>query len=236
MKKLLLPILTLVLLTTSCVDLTIVVPHGRVTTYERYTRAFHSISTAGGIELIVTQENDYQLYVETNENIHRYLVTEVVGGTLRIYPKRGVSFTGSPTIRVYLSCPELESISSSGGGIVEFENGWYGNRLKCNLSGGGEIYGYIDLLEMQLLLSGGSSAYLEGYSDDTWAESSGGGEIDCRDLIIKYCSLDISGGGLAVLNVSNTLDVYASGGSSVFYIGNPDIYQELSGGSVIRRF
>ncbi|MEA4867300.1 hypothetical protein SDC9_148536 [bioreactor metagenome] len=236
MKRVFILLMASLLIANSCIELEIVVPRGRITGYERPTHIFRSVSVSGGMELIIRQGNRQEVIIEANENLHQYIITEVIDKTLRIYPMRGVTFTGSPLIRVYLTTDILESVYSGGGGLVDFENGWDDNYLICSISGGGELWGYLDLLKMDLSLSGGSSAFVDGYCDELFFKSSGGGETDARGLLTQFSWVNISGGGVAVLNVSDYLNVVASGGSKVSYLGTPEVWTSLSGGSVVRRY
>ncbi len=226
----------IIITTTSCYEYELIMPSGGVRSFQRNTRSFDRINVSNGIELYITQDNRNSLIVETNSNLHEFIITEVKDRTLRIYRDRSVRFFGNPRVKVFISCNYLETIHSSGGGLVEFETLWYGNSLGCYLSGGGELYADLDLLDFDLSLSGGSYAETYGFADNLYITSSGGSRLISNELQSQYCNINISGGGLARVRVAQRLNVDASGGSKVLFIGNPFITSNLSGGSIVARY
>ncbi len=71
---------------------------------------------------------------------------------------------------------------------------------------------------------------------DNVLPDSGGGQIDLGDFSVGDADVEMSGGGRATVNPSGRLDVDASGGSHVFYVGNPTLGNiDTSGGSSVER-
>jgi hypothetical protein len=67
-------------------------------------------------------------------------------------------------------------------------------------------------------------------------DGSGGGRIDLGDFSVVDANVELSGGGRATVNSSGTLDVDASGGSHVTYVGSPTLGKiDTSGGSSVER-
>ncbi len=219
----------------SCLEFETIFPYGNTVAYERPVRTFDNISVSSGFELIVTQDNSQEVVIEAKENLHQYIEVEVIGNTLRVYRTRGILFGWGASVKVYVSTDYLDQISSSGGGSVVFDNLWVGNSLDCHISGGGDLYGDVDLLSLYVSLSGGSKADLAGYADDLRINSSGGSKSWFNYLESIDCEIDISGGGYAELYVRHNLHVNGSGGSRVLFSGNPYISSNLSGGSIVSK-
>ena len=91
-------------------------PSGQYIAKKIQTTSFENVSVSSGFELILTQDSLTELTIETYENIHSYIVVEVVGNTLEIHPEEGISFAGDPKVKIHLSCNFLDELSSSGGG------------------------------------------------------------------------------------------------------------------------
>ncbi|MDZ4058925.1 MAG: head GIN domain-containing protein, partial [Bacteroidales bacterium] len=193
------------------------------------------VSVSNGFELIITQSPVNSLVVETFENIHEYIITEKIGNTLKIKRDEGVGFTGRADVKIYLSCENLTSISSSGGGKVNLSNGWSGEKLKVTASGGGRIFGEVYLNELLLSMSGGSRSELSGKVNYLSISSSGGSSHKHFNLETLECKASMSGGASAELHVIERLDVSGSGGTTVRYRGEPEISTKLSGGASVHK-
>ena len=210
-------------------------PTGQYIAKKISTAAFENVSVSSGFELIVTQDSLKELTIETYENIHSYIVVEVVGNTLEIHPEEGISFAGDPKVKIHLSCNFLDELSSSGGGRINLNNGWTADELRLSLSGGGNVTGKVLLKSLELDMSGGSESDIEGVAEYLSISSSGGSVHKHFSLLSKKCRVDMSGGASAEVNVSEKLIVDASGGTHISYKGNPEISSELSGGSSIEK-
>jgi len=238
MKKLsVLVVIALIIAVSSCnfPGFVSVHPSGQYVAKKIQTGAFENVSVSSGFELILTQDSIRDLSIETYENIHQYIIVEVQGNTLEIHPEEGINFIGNPDVKVYLSCNYLNKISSSGGGRVNLNNGWSGDELIVYLSGGGKIFGKVQLKTLDLEMSGGSESALKGVAENLEISSSGGSVHRHFSLKTKKCRADMSGGASAELNVSEKLTVDGSGGTNVRYKGNPQLSLELSSGSRVSK-
>ena len=63
---------------------------------------------------------------------------------------------------------------------------------------------------------------------------SGGSDYLAGDLQSRTATLDMSGGGRAILWVTEILNVDLSGGANASYYGRPLVNQNLSGGSSLK--
>lgn len=149
-------------------------PSGQYIAKKIQTASFENVSVSSGFELILTQDSLKELTIETYENIHSYIVVEVVDNTLKIHPEDGINFSGDPNVKIHLSCNFLKKLSSSGGGHINLNNGWTADELRISLSGGGNVTGKVLLKSLELDMSGGSESDLEGVAEYLSISSSGG--------------------------------------------------------------
>ncbi len=220
----------------SCLEFETIFPYGNITSHQRpVNRTFDQVYISNGFELILTQSNNNALVVETNENLHPYIVTEIVGNKLRIYLRRNLILGRGSKVKIFLDCNYLDNVSASGGSKILLTNLWIANSLDFHISGGGSLYGDVDLLSMYISLSGGSKADLAGYADELRINSSGGSKTWFSYLESEHCNANISGGGYAEIFAKQHLTVNASGGSKLFFRGNPYVVTNLSGGSFVGR-
>jgi len=238
MKKLIFIISAALMFTVSSCDFpgfVSVHPTGEYITKQIQIGAFENVSVSGGLELVLTQDSVSSLNVKTYENIQKHIIVEVVGNTLRIYKEIGINFSSDADVKINLSCKALAEIETSGGSRVDMNNGWNGEKLYLSISGGGSAIGKVSLKSLELSMSGGSRSEIEGTVEYLTINSSGGSRHNHFALEAKKCRADMSGGASAELNVSESLEVYGSGGTRVRYKGNPQIIEHLSGGSSIHK-
>src|SRR5690606_20775679 len=74
-----------------------------------------------------------------------------------------------------------------------------------------------------------------GTATEQRVTASGGGHYLASGVEGQSANLEVSGGSVAEVWVTESLDVEASGGSHVEYLGNPSVDQELSGGGELNR-
>jgi hypothetical protein len=206
---------------------------GNVTKESRKVSDFQSVSVSSGIDLYLTQGNTVSLEVETDKNIHEYIITEVEEGVLKIYVDG--SIRSAKEMNVYLTFQELDAISASGGSDVEANGTINLDRLTIGCSGGSDLNMDLKVDELKLSTSGGSDANITGEVRVLFAKSSGGSDLDAMELKTAECTLETSGGSDARVYVTDKLKVQASGGSDVYYKGNALIDASMSGSSDIHK-
>ncbi len=200
----------------------------------REVASFNSVSAASGIDVYITQGNDFSVEVEASKNqIHR-IITEVKNGTLHIYVKGNFRWNSKDVHKAYISAPEYKKISASGGADLRGNTAIKGDELSLNSSGGGDIYLSINCKVLSLNCSGGADISVEGTTDQLNASASGGADIDAKKMKAKNVEASASGGGDVDVFASESLNANASGGGDVNYMGSPKIknIKESGGGDV----
>jgi len=79
--------------------------------------------------------------------------------------------------------------------------------------------------------SGGADVEVSGTANTAYANSSGGADLDARNLEAKNAELRASGGSDLAMAVVDTLDARASGGADIDYYGSPEVLDEDESGS-----
>ena len=241
MKKLLTPILLAVLIAlltagglAGCIGYNIT-GSGNLTTETFDLSGFTVVAAHSGFQVEVTQSTSFSIEITADDNIHQFIEVEMSGGTLDIR-LRGNRFYHSVTIRAVITMPDLDGIELSGGSQASITGFSSGHDFWVEMSGGSQLNGNITTGDIDFELSGGSQVNLEGAADDLTIDASGGSQLDLEDFPVGDANIDMSGGGRATVNVSGTLSVDLSGGSQVFYVGQPAMGDiQLSGGSTVSR-
>ncbi len=190
----------------------------------RNTGSFSGIKVSGGIDVYLSQSNDYALAVSASEDKYRdEIKTEINNGILNI------SSTGSPLrfnsnrqLRAYISFKTLESIEASGACDLNINEIFKANSVKIKLSGACEIKGSIAINNLQLDLSGASTVKLNGSVQNIKIGASGASDAKNYDLTVDNCIANISGASDIWLTINKSVSAKASGASSLYYKGNPE--------------
>jgi hypothetical protein len=207
---------------------------GDIVREDRDVSGFDSLEFAGFGRLIVTQGNEESLSIEVDDNLQRYIDTDVVGDTLKIKFDDNIILRPTDTSIIFrLSVIELVSIDISGAGTFEIDE-LVTDELEVTMSGAGKIdIDSIEATELRVVVNGVGNIDISGTVESQEIEVSGLGDFNAWDLESQEATVNISGVGDADIWVHEELDITISGAGSVSYYGDPDVSQSVSGlGSV----
>ncbi|WP_163322461.1 head GIN domain-containing protein [Draconibacterium mangrovi] len=209
-------------------------------TQMRQISGFNAIKVSTGIDLYLTMGNTEEVKVVADDDIIDDLITEVEGGTLKIYMKRNNWFnwgSGNQTRKVYVTVKELNELSASSGSDVESTNTLEGESLEVSCSSGSDLKIEVFYKNLSVDTSSGSDAKLSGKVKTLRVDASSGSDIKASDLESAICYANASSGSDITVSVSSELYANASSGSDINYHGNPEIrdIDESSGGDVSQR-
>lgn len=190
----------------------------------RTVGSFSGLKVSGGIDVYLSQSNEYALAVSASEIKYRdNIQTQIINGILTIsYNNGGLRFSGDKKLRVYISFKTLESIQASGACDINFKEGFKANVLKIGLSGASEIRGNININDLTLDLSGASTVKLKGNVINLRIDASGASDVKNYEIVADNCIASTSGASDVKITVNKSLSAKASGASSLLYRGNPD--------------
>jgi len=77
--------------------------NGIVEKQTRKVSSFNALDISSAFDIFLTQGNEESLVIEADENIMEYIITEVRGGTLRIYIDEHRNIRNVKTMKVYLN-------------------------------------------------------------------------------------------------------------------------------------
>lgn len=208
---------------------------GRIITLTKDYRDFNKIILNSGFYVKVIKGSNYSVTIECDDNIVDYVRTYQSGSKLSISMASGHSYK-NVTLKAIIETPDLKSIESNGGAIIEFNGNDSYDDLSLELNGGSSVKGYLDIGTLNLNLNGGSNVNLAGTGENLKVLGNGGAIFRLYELPVENCNIVFNGGCLAYLNVTGVLNVALSGGSIVKYKGNPTIGSiSISGGSIMQR-
>lgn len=210
---------------------------GVVITEDRTVGQFSGIDIAQGFDVVLTKGPSSSVRLEADDNIISLIRTEVVGDVLKIRLKKQATLTNA-TLKAYISTPFIRVISASSGSklVCADELVSDNGRMDIRTSSSGHVECRVNVPEIELKSSSGSSIYISGRTRDVRASASSGSGIYGYNLLSEKVYARSSSGSSIELHASVSLDAGASSGSSVRYRGGAgDIKSsESSGGSVSR--
>lgn len=206
---------------------------GNVISEERDVSGFNKVSVSGSGNLYIEQGDVESLTIEAEDNIIPLIEAKVSGNTLKIGLKTGASISLSKGIKYYLKVKDLESIQGSGSGSIYCE-ALEADSLSIKTSGSRKVeISDLKTKDIKIDSSGSGNITLSGSTESQDIETSGSTKYFGEELVSKICVIDSSGSGDLVVNVSDSLDINASGSVKITYIGNPSIDQKTSGSASI---
>lgn len=205
-------------------------PAGDITQKTQQVASFESITVSSGIQLVLTQGEQQDIVIEAYENLHELMVVSVKKGVLHLGFDDGVSINGDHKTTVRLSAPTIKRIAGSGGARIEIKDGLEADTFTFAISGGCEIVGDISCRDLTLSVSGGGRMTLSGSADNCTLNASGGGSVKAEQLMTDHLTAGLSGGASAHMRVNKTLSCTLSGGSRLYYIGDPSIETVVKSG------
>ena len=199
--------------------------HAQSNTEERSVAPFTRLNVENGIDVSLTQGPEQRLRIEVDGYDLADIVTEVVGGELRLSNKGrsvwGWSFFEDHDVTVYLDFVELTAIDASSGSDIEGRNAFELDELSVQASGGSDVELDVRAERLEFHLSGGSDLDVRGETQSLTIDASGGSDVLARSLNAAQARVDLSGGSDASILATTSVAIHASGGSDVIVHGNP---------------
>lgn len=221
------------------------------------TAAFTTLKMWGAVDVVITQGDKYSYRIDEvteNENVNLHITNK--GKVMEIYTdckgngknKCNFSFT------VYLTVVDLEKINCSGASSIKGEGKLNFGKLEIEITGASDLK--LDLTTTDLKLNatgssdldmdlnaknvdmsvmGASSVELEGSADNVKIANAGASDLDAKDFVIKKADVECAGASTLTINVSEELDVMATGASEVNIKGSPaKVTKDISGASEVK--
>ena len=208
--------------------------NGIVTTDTRtVTEDFTAVSSSEGLNVYVTQADEFKIKVEADENIIDLIGTDVKNGALKIYAIKNI---GNATKKVFVSLPKISELKSSSGSHLKTESPITSGRLTIDASSGSILYADITADNIDIDGSSGANITLLGNVKNATIDASSGSNINAKDLATMFCDAESSSGGNISIEVSESLTADASSGGNISYSGKAKVTSKKSvSGSVTFR-
>ncbi len=197
--------------------LTVVQGSGNVITETREVSDFTAVALNGVGRLVIEQTGSESLAITGDDNVLPLIETSVRSGKLIIGLPERTTFTNVPDLTYNVTVSSIDTLELNGAGNIEVSD--------------------LDGESWLVTLSGGGNITVSGSVDRQTVNINGAGAYNAEDLASREATIQHNGAGVAVVQVSDVLDVTINGVGSVEYIGDPaDVSQSINGlGSVRKR-
>jgi Putative auto-transporter adhesin, head GIN domain len=191
----------------------------------RDVTTFSGIKVSGGMEIYVSQSDNYSLAVSASEPRYRdNITTEVKNGILHISYNNDHFRLGSGDrkLRAYISFKTLESLEASGACFVTITGTLTAPSMLVKLSGACVVDGPVKIDDLTIDISGASVVKISGSATNVNLTASGASDVNNYDLVIQNCMAKLSGASDVSVTINNSVSGRASGASTLHYEGNPE--------------
>ena len=196
---------------------------------------FTKVEAGWGMQLTITQSDDYFIEVKADEKDFEYLKVEKDGSSLKFYIDKH-SYRKRSDIDITIKMPALTALDLSGGAEANIDMNISSKEFESELSGGAVLNGNLKCGDISLSSSGGATTKLSGRADNLNVDGSGGCQFKLKNFSVKNVNSELSGGSGLRVTMNGNLSSDQSGGSSIVYYGNANsVSSHSSGGSSVRR-
>lgn len=203
-----------------------------VTESRDVTADFSTVSASEGLDVFVTQADDFKIKVEADENVIKLIGTEIKDGKLKIHAIENI---GRATKKIFVSLPNIEMLESSSGADLIGKSNIKADAISLRASSGSDLKVSIMANEITADASSGADIRISGETDVLNTSASSGSDIRAKNLLANTCYANASSGSDINVNVSKLLVADASSGSDISYSGDPKVEKNNSVSGDIRK-
>lgn len=208
-----------------------------ITTEVRAVSTFTQIDVEDAFEVDITYSATQELVVvEAPDNLHEFIVTDVVSGKLKVHFQHNKRISSKSTVKVHITTADLDKFDLSGASSVILNNALSSSEFGLDMSGASNFEGEVNVTNGDIEMSGASNARINGTAMEAFVELSGASTIRKYEFEIETLDVKLSGASTAFLTILNSMSVELSGASTLNYKGDPVITSiNTSGASNINK-
>ncbi len=230
-----------------------VTPAGNLTNINFSYEDFSEIEISQGFSATISRSDAFSINVTFDDALQEYFIIEQHGKLLQIGLDGGPDYLNAVR-KVRITLPDLRRLKISGMTVAEV-TGFNtrqpveleltgGSMMKLEdmvtanagfkLSGESQIEGMITMSEGNLVLSGASTATLEGSAESTRLDGSDQSRFSMADFTTETAAVKLSGSSRASLDIVSRLDLDLRQQSHLDYTGDPLLRDyDITGGSTV---
>jgi hypothetical protein len=208
---------------------------GNVTTITRSTDSYDEIKCAGSMDFILVSGTEGNIKIEGEENLLKYIITEVKNNTLKVRVKKGVSLRSSRNKAIKITIPfeDISDVSLAGSGDLWNKDVITATNLDVSLAGSGDIVLNIKTTSVEGSIAGSGDLTLKGSTNNLEAKVAGSGDFHGFGLQSNNTEVSVAGSGDAQVVSIQNLKARVAGSGDIVYKGNPITDTKVAGSGSI---
>ncbi|MBS1445108.1 MAG: DUF2807 domain-containing protein [Odoribacter sp.] len=204
---------------------------GNVIKEQREVGHFTALNTSSGIHVFLTQGQAEPIRIEAEDNIIKYIETEVEKNRLVIAVNRDrkqKNLEITKPINVYVSIPNLEKIEASSASQIKVTNAWKATNMEIEVNSAAQLIMNLDVTHLDLEVSSAAKVQLNGKGDILDAEVSSAANLDAEKFIVRKADIEVSSNAKATIYVTDELEYDTNSRGKLDYYGEPRILKAES--------
>ncbi|MCX2720307.1 head GIN domain-containing protein [Lentiprolixibacter aurantiacus] len=208
--------------------------NGNVTDERReVTSEFTAVEASEGLDVYITQDKNFEILVEADENIIDLIGTDIRDGKLRIHAIENI---GRATKKIYVTLPEISALKATSGSDLITKDRIETDEIYLDASSGADLKVQLSADIVHADTSSGADLRISGDANILYADASSGANIRAGEFKVQTCEADASSGADIRVNVTKKLVADASSGADIKYTGGADVTKNKSVSGSVREY
>ncbi len=196
---------------------------------EKSLEHFDALHVSGIFKVFLVEGDTPQIRIETDENLHEYVIAEVKNNSLHLGMEKGNNYDPTKLV-AYVTVNRLNELSISGAASITSEHALSSENMIISLSGASNLELLLETGNLKTTVSGAGNIELSGNANKHEVQISGVASMDCLELLTHETIINISGAASAKVHADTKIDASVSGVGSIRYAGNPESVKTSTSG------
>lgn len=183
-----------------------------------YFPAIHSIEVNVPMDLVLTEGNEEDVLVVSQEDILKNLNLQFDDGDLTISGRKELC---PDNLTVYITISKLTSLELNSKVNVTANNKLNGEDVEIEVNEGSTVHLSINAEEISLDLEDGSKVTLAGETDELHVHVEGSGNANTSSLEANSVYAELDGSGQITVNPTESLEAQLNGSGKILYKNKP---------------
>jgi hypothetical protein len=210
--------------------------NGNVVKETRDISGFTGVHLSSGIDVLLSEGDEFKVVVEADENLLEVIETELKGNILEVGTDR-VNIRSAKSKKVHVTLPRLETLKISSAGDCDGQTLFHCGNLDLEVSSAGDLLLEVEADRIDLNISSSGDARLSGRVGEFNVSLSSAGDLYAFDLEADVVDVDVSSAGDARVNARKEISMNVSSAGDIYYTGDAEVLRssKSSAGDIIRK-
>lgn len=210
--------------------------NGNVKEEIRNLSGFTGVHVSSGIDVYLSQDEDFEVRVVADENLMDVIETEVRGRMLEVGTER-YGIRRAESKKVYVTLPELNELKISSAGDCKAQTPFTCDDLRLEISSAGDLTLEVEADRIDLDISSSGDARLSGKAGSFDVSLSSAGDLHAFDLVCEEVKVNVSSAGDARIHATEEISMDVSSAGNIYYMGDARVIhsRSSSAGDIIKK-